>query len=123
MEISNAKSLTTAMQLPGCGEPSFSNSNNQNNYFLKTGDSLKHGTVSFKKSYYLFIYPNNYSDLFLQMSADYRICKDTNKSMLISGQQWLRPSTHIIKGNAYFQKHKAQICGSFSTVPPVSWLW
>lgn len=54
MEISNAKSQTTAMQLPGCGEPPFSNSN-QTNDFLKTGDSLKHRTVSFKKSYYFFI--------------------------------------------------------------------
>lgn len=49
MQISNVKSRTTAMQLHGCGETSFSNSNNQANDFLKIQDSFKHGGPSFKK--------------------------------------------------------------------------
>lgn len=112
------------MQLPGCGELLFSNSNNQTNDSLKAGDLLKHGIVSLKTSYHLFILITiqAYSFRCLQTPEGIEICKDSNE-MLISGQQWLCPSTHTIKGNAYFQKHKAQICGSVSAVPPVSWLW
>lgn len=72
MQISNVKSRTTAMQLHGCGETSFSNSNNQANDFLKIQDSFKYGGSPFKN---VLIYSNNWSDSFLQISINNRLAR------------------------------------------------